>query len=127
MVFHTGQKKSAKDFLEERYEIMSSHLPPNWFPDSVILEGMFMIQTIPYPGSTMKQYVTFLLNRFTGYYFSNHVEEVHIVFDHAGRIPEHPKQIERLQRSSTKIHHHTIFLASYPGLPMFFNVHEKNR
>ena len=33
---------------------MSPHFPTNWFPDGVILEGMLMIQIIPFPEYTMK-------------------------------------------------------------------------
>ena len=43
-----------------------------------------MIQTTPYPESTMKQYITFLLHKFNAYYLDSKVEEVHIAFDHAG-------------------------------------------
>ena len=59
---HKSEKRNAREFIHERYEIMSPHFPTNWFPNVVILEGMFMIQSIPFPGCTMKHYSAFLLD-----------------------------------------------------------------
>ena len=81
---HESEKINARQFLHERYEIMSPHFPINWFPD-VILEGMFMIQSTPFPGYTMKQYSAFLLDQYVQYYIQKKVAEIHIVFDHANK------------------------------------------
>ena len=106
---HKSEKRNARQFLHERYEIMSPHFPTNWFPDVVILEGMFMIQSTPFPGCTMKQYSAFLLDQYVQYYIQKNVAEIHIVFDHANRHQHHPKQIERACRNATCIHNHTLF------------------
>ena len=45
---HKGQKSYATKFLERRYSsLVVSMLPEGWVPDSVILEGMFLINTVP--------------------------------------------------------------------------------
>ena len=50
-----GNKSKATDFFETCYKqvgVIVSAFPNSWTPDSVILEGMFMIQTAPSPGIT---------------------------------------------------------------------------
>ena len=65
---HKGNKSKATDFFETRYkrfDVIVSTFPSGWIPDSVILEGMFLIQTAPPPGvSTFEQYTDMLLSRF---------------------------------------------------------------
>ena len=93
----TNQKKrNARQFLHERYEIMSPHFPINWFPD-VILEGMFMIQSTPFLGCTMKQYSEFLLDQYVQYYIQKNVADIHIMFDHANRHQHHPRLKEHAE------------------------------
>ena len=106
---YKSDKKNARDFLHNRYDILLPYLPINWFPDAIIIEGMFMIQSIPFPGCTMKQYTAFLLDKYARYYINQGVAEIHIVFDHANRQHDHPKQIERQRRNATCIHNHTLF------------------
>lgn len=62
--------------------VIVSALPNNWVPQSVILEGMFLIQTAPPPGVTpFRQYTDMLLKRFTVPHLNAGVQEVHILFD----------------------------------------------
>ena len=43
-----GQKSYATKWLENRYkDLVANHLPVRWIPESVILEGMFMINVSP--------------------------------------------------------------------------------
>ena len=110
---HKGQKSSSTAFFSTRYdEILLSSFPIGWFPDAVILEGMFMINTTPLRiHSCMKEYAEFLLNRHVKSYINAGVKEVHIVFDDPGRFNGHPKDIERARRDSSQRacdEHHTF-------------------
>ena len=62
-------------------------------PDTVIFDGMFIIQTIPIPNTTMEDYVKLLINRFVKHHTDSGVNEVHIIFDHP-KATLHPKCIE---------------------------------
>ena len=106
---HKSDKKNARDYFHNRYDILLPQLPINWFPDAIILKGKFMIQSIPFPGCTMEQYTAFLLDKYTKFYINLGVPEIHIVFDHANRQEDHPKQIERQRRNATCHHNHTMF------------------
>ena len=56
--------------------------PGGWVPDSVVLEGMFLINTSPLvKHCTMKDYAQFLVRRFAVPHFARGSKEVHIVFD----------------------------------------------
>ena len=61
---HKGNKSKATDFFETRYKkinVIVSTFPGTWTPQSVILEGMFMIQTSPSPGlSNFQEYTKML-------------------------------------------------------------------
>ena len=80
-------------------------------PDTIIYDGMFLIQTIPIPNTTMNDYVKLLLNRFVKHHLDNGVNEVHIIFDHP-KDTIHPKCIEhelRDQQSTPSQHVHQSF------------------
>ena len=75
--------------------------PGGWVPDSVTLEGMFLINTSPLvTHCSMKDYAQFLVRRFAVPHFAKAVKEVHIVFD----SPEHnlrtPKAFEQSRRDA---------------------------
>ena len=99
-----GNKSKATDFFETHYKqvgVIVSAFPNSWTPDSVILEGMFMIQTAPSPGiTTFRQYTDMLLKRFTVPHLKAGTKEVHILFDDPDQT-ESPKEIER------QLHDHT--------------------
>ena len=64
-------------------------------PQSVVLEGMLMIQTPAIATmSTMQDYVKLLHNRYVKPHLIAGAIEVHVVFDHPGGLPEAPKEIE---------------------------------
>ena len=106
---YKGEKKIAREFLERRYQLYGSQTD-HWFPDTLLLEGMFMIYTIPLPNSTMLNYGDFLLTRYTTYYLHRGVQDIHIIFDHPGKLADHPKCIEQNQRDKELTSHtHTTF------------------
>ena len=63
---HKGQKSFTNKFLEKRYSsVVVSMLPGCWVPDSVVLEGMSLINTSSLvTHCTMKDYAKFLVRRF---------------------------------------------------------------
>lgn len=107
MVHHIKERR--REFLERRYQLDGSQTD-HWFPDTLLLEGMFMIYTISLPNSTMLNYGDFLLTRYTTYYLHRGVQDIHIIFNHPGRLADHPKCIERNQRDKQLTSHtHTTF------------------
>ena len=96
-----GHKSRATNFFEARYKqvgVIVSAFPNSWTPDSVILEGMFMIQTAPSPGvTTFQEYTDMLLKRFTVPHLKAGTQEVHILFDDPDQT-DSPKHIERRVR-----------------------------
>ena len=99
---YKGTKSSTTTYLEWRYTnspVIINTLPPGWIPNSVILEGMFLIQMSPFTTmSCMEEYVKLLLSRYVSPHFNASVIEVHVVFDVPGMQPESPKKIEQLRR-----------------------------
>ena len=96
-VANKGLKYYTTKFLEKRYSaVIVSMVPGGWVPCSVILEGMFLINTCPLvTHCTMKDYAQFLVKRFALPYFIKGTQEVHIVFDSPGHIPRTPKAFEQ--------------------------------
>ena len=93
---HKGDKSNARWFLEKRYNMESAEMYA-FGPDTVIYDGMFIIQTIPIPNTTMEDYVKLLLNRFVKHHIDDGVSEMYIIFDHP-KATLHPKCIEHEQR-----------------------------
>ena len=61
--------------------------------------GMFLIQSSPLPSmSCMKEYAQWLLHQYIRPHFKAGVEEVHVVFDTPGSMPETPKELEKRRR-----------------------------
>lgn len=94
-----GNKSSTTKYLANRYKdspIISSNLP--WFPTSVILEGMLMVQTAPLPTNEyIHEYAKMLFIRYVKTHYSS-ATEVHVIFDNPGGLPETPKEIEQSRR-----------------------------
>lgn len=112
---HKGQKSSTTAFFSSKYQgtnVILDAYPSGWKPDSVILEGMFMIDTTPLRiHSCMLEYVRFLMYRHVYAYICVGVKEIHIVFDDPGRFNSHPKDIERGRRDTGTLacnEHHTF-------------------
>ena len=99
---YKGSKSNTTTYLEKRYKqasIIISAFPPGWVPDTIILEGMFMIQTSPIPTmSYMTDYVQYLLSRFVRPHFVAGAKEVHVLFDNPGSQSETPKELEQMRR-----------------------------
>ena len=69
--------------------------PGGWVPDSVVLEGIFLINTSPLiTHCTMKDYAKFLVRRFAVPHFAKGSKEVHIVFDSPEQNHRTPKSFE---------------------------------
>ena len=102
-------------FYRNRYEnLFVNSLPADWLPDIVILEGMFIINTVPLRiHSKLSEYVVFLIRRYIAWYIRSGAMEIHLVFDDPSRLGEHPKCIERSRRDgntcSTDDHDHLTF------------------
>ena len=99
-------------FYQGRYSnIIMQSFPANWTPNSVILEGMFLIHTKPCH-KTMADYGKFLMNRFITPHFKKGCTEVHLLFDDPGQQQENSKQFEQSRRDHSEMapeHLCTIF------------------
>ena len=107
-----GQKSNTTAFYLARYgeQAILNAFPSGWLPDIVILEGMFMINTVPLRIHThLCHFTRFLLVRYAGWYISAGVPEIHIIFDNPGRFPVHPRIIEQAQRDASLILNMTIY------------------
>ena len=82
---------------------------------------MFLIHTIPLPDSTMQNYSNFLLTRYTTYYLQRGVQDIHIIFDHPGRLADHPKCIERNHRDKQLTSHTHITFSDTQKVPKKWN------
>ena len=80
---YKGQKSYATKFYEKRYsDVILSRFPGLWVPDTVVLEGMFLINTAPLvTHATMRDYAVFLVKRFIVPRLAKGVKEVHILYD----------------------------------------------
>ena len=127
---HKGQKSYTTKFLEKRYQaraVIVSMFPGGWIPDTVVLEGMFLINTTPLAThATMKDYVLFILRRFAFPHFVKGATQVHILFDDPGRQPHTPKAIEQSRRDAAHVvpddHQHWEFSDS-SGIPNKWREH----
>ena len=108
-----GQKSIATNFYQARYkeaELIIHSFPSTWIPDSVILEGMFLINTKPiHSHKVMGDYGNFLMRRFIVPYLKKGSQEIHLLFDDPGRQSENPKQFEQSRRD-TPLNDHTCFV-----------------
>ena len=102
---YKAAKSNTTGFIQKRYKqipVVLQSLPVQWIPDSVILEGMFLIQTNPIPTMNyMQQYVQLLMNQFVAPHFKAGVQEVHVVFDSPGSMAETPKELEQKRRDKS--------------------------
>jgi hypothetical protein len=111
---HSGVKKFWTDKLQKRYSKSITTDLPNWIPQAIILEGMFLINTSPLKKmKSILEYSLLLLNRFVLPHFRRGGQEVHIIFDKPGSLPFSPKFSEHQRRDSKSIgyenHNHTTF------------------
>jgi hypothetical protein len=99
---HKGVKSTVTNFFMKRYaqsEVILTALPKLWVPDTVLLEGMFMIQSSPLSKTyNFHQYCLFLLSRYVLPHLYADPKEIHIIFDNANQEMESPKVIEQARR-----------------------------
>ena len=100
-----GAKANTTKVYEKRYAhatppIITTSLTAGWSPDSVITEGMFLINITPWSShKTMGDYATFLLRQHILPHFRNgSTTEVHLLFDNPSCQQYSPKYFERLHR-----------------------------
>ena len=115
-----GVKATWTDKLKKRYSapnlpVVMDCLPLGWTPHAVIIDGMFLINCSPLRStSTITEYATFLLNRFTSPHYLAGAKEVHLVFDTSNHVASfNPKCYERARRDqshTTDNHQHISFL-----------------
>jgi len=101
-----GQKSNAMKALHNRYKdaippAFFNRLPDGWVPECVLLEGMFILNTTPLGSQrTLADFAHFLIKRFIIPHFLRGSQEVHMIFDNPGRLPQTPKYLERKRRES---------------------------
>lgn len=104
-----GQKSVVTKYYTARYSsesLIIHSFPCNWQPESVIIEGMFLIHTKPLSShATMNDYGSFLLRRFILPHFQKGSQEVHLLFDDPGRQQDNPKQFTQAYRDTILDHH----------------------
>jgi hypothetical protein len=109
-----GQKSTVTKFYESRYKesnLITHTLSSEWVPDSVIVEGMFIINTKPLTSHrTMENYGAFLIRRFILPHFLKGSTQVHVLFDNPGQLEENPKAFEQARRDSTCTLEHTCWI-----------------
>ena len=102
-----GQKSNVLKFYQRRYNtVITCIYLPLWKPDTIILEGMFLINSSPLYGQrkTFIDYAIFLVKRWIVPHLSKpSAKEVHVLFDHPERQGNYPKQAERLRRDVSSL------------------------
>ena len=70
-----------------------------WVPSTVVMEGMFLINILPWSAHTsMGEYADFLLKQHILPHFRNGAQEVHLLFDDPDCQIMSPKFFERMSR-----------------------------
>ena len=104
---YKAAKSNTTAFLQKRYKDMpaiATVLPKQWTPDTVIIEGMFLIHTAPIPTmSSMHEYVHLLLMKHVRPHFVAGVLEVHVLFDNTGCMAQSPSKCEEMHPVSWQI------------------------
>ena len=102
-----GTKSNITKAYEKRYEnarlpVIRTTLPPEWKADTVVMEGMFLINITPWSAHrNMGEYADFLLRQHILMHYRNGATEVHLLFDDPECQAESPKYFERLYRDQT--------------------------
>ena len=115
---HKGSKSTLTEKISKRYQsVVVNNLPTGWTPDTVIIDGMFLINTSPLRSTTtISHYATLLFNRFITPYYLAGAKEVHLIFDTERRQQFNPKCFEHQRRSdknnSSNDHHHVTFITT---------------
>ena len=106
---HKGSKSTWTTRIESRYgnqlPLLLNHLPPQWFPQVVLIDGMFIINTTPLRKNKSLFDYSLVLSG---------AVEVHLIFDKPLTCQFSPKVFERQRRDdcrsgSTDVHVHITF------------------
>ena len=82
-----GTKSTTTTVYEKSYTnaspaIIITAYPQGWVPDTVVMEGMFLININPWSGhKSIGEYATFLLMQHILPHFRNRTTKVHVLFD----------------------------------------------
>lgn len=72
-----GQKSNITKYYQSIYcKAFIDKFPPDWLPESVIIEGMFIINATPVKKQSMFDYVKYLFERFFGWHIHAGVAEI---------------------------------------------------
>jgi len=117
------KKSIATTFYKARYkdESLITHTFPNdWIAGSVMLEGMFLINTKPHHcHQIMKDCGNFRMRQFiVPLYLKKGSQEVHVLFDDPGRQVENPKQFEQSQRDTSLVTTFALYFFDDAEVPM---------
>ena len=99
-----GNKSSITKVYEKRYlkacpSVICSTLPPGWKADTVVMEGMFLINITPWSvHRNMGEYADFLLRQHILMHYRNGATEVHLLFDDPEYQAQSPKYFEQKHR-----------------------------
>ena len=108
-----GQKSSVTKFYQSRYKgstLITRTQNSEWVPDSVIIEGMFIINTKPltsHKTMAIKLWGIFDPEVHLTSFFWRGSTQVHVLFDNPGQLEENPKVFEQARRDSgcTSVEH----------------------
>ena len=81
------EENVRKQVNKKRYQqctpkVITSSLQPGWVPDSVIMEGMFLINIKPWIAhNNLGEYANFLLKQHIHPHYRNGSSEVHLILD----------------------------------------------
>lgn len=74
---HKGPKAKWTEKISQRYQsVVVNTLPLGWTPDSVIIDGMFLINTSPLT-TNISHHAMILFDRFVKPHFNASAKEVH--------------------------------------------------
>ena len=119
-----GQKSLVTNFYQCRYKessIITHQFPPNWIADSVIIDGMFLINCSPLGShKTMADYGNFLLKRFITPHLRKGSKEIHLLFDEPGQQEENPKSFEQARRELPPSDHQCMVFCEDAEVPSYW-------
>ena len=121
---HKGSKSTWTTRIESRYgnqlPVLFNHLSAQFFPQVVLIDGMFIINTTPLrKNKTLFDYSLMLYNRFIDCHYKAGAVEVHLIFDKPLTGQFSPKVFEGQRRDdcrsgSTDVHVHITFNPNMP-------------
>jgi len=97
-----GVKAIWKEKISKKYQqfdVVTNNLPPNWVPEIIVFDGMFLINCKPLrTRKTITEYAMFLHNRFFVPHYRNNAKEIHLIYDAPKEQSFNPKMFEQERR-----------------------------